>query len=984
MLSTSDLLPGVTFVTAVPPISEALPRMDIPAFVGFATAGPVNTPVPIEDVARFREIFREDVQLAWDNERKEPQYSYLGQAVASFFHTGGRRCWVLRISGNSVQSACFSLAHVVPMDSAAQLSSPPAQFREANIRARSPGIWGEEMRVGTLLRRDSLGVQSGEMSVVSGFEQGPICLGEDAKTFHISLISTPADLRVQDLLRITFSTEGPVLFLFVNRIQQNSLGLTISGTVAFWFVCESIHSLPIATMVIEGDPCQKLIPIDAAEGKSWLENWYNTSQPQNGPHVDRLRFDLLVWRHGRLDQKFTDLAFSKNHPRFWANLPSDDDLFRLSKGRESRHFEPEIEGLRQQANSPRFDLAGPENDGLPEYCLPINMPETINDSLETAKGPRTVGHGSVQERNGIDCFDTGLFIDENLQDVGAGMLLQEANHKYYIRQETLRGIHSLLPVEEVTLIAVPDAVHRPWSLDAEPVPSWLEAPVLEPVSGPDRYRQYTLAWSEVHGATRYLVQRSDLPDFPEPVNHFVERPVLSKFDHPYPYPSDTAPDTELKLTLPFKCARSQYFRIRSERYGEISAWSNTRGRILPPRDFTHCDTPRPANLELDLDSTRIGSPAGGYRLFWKIIPTREAGTFTIEEYELQSSLDSGFLSANSRIIRNEDYFEFSPPNDAVIYYRVRAWCSRTAGPWSNTVRIAARFLSTHTLQPIKDYNGEDLRTIHRALFRFCAARGDMIAVLSLPRHFRCQDVLDHIRACRTNGNASIAVSTNTTDTALSYAALYHPWLASSTEVHRSDGAGFDPVRFCPPEGAVIGTMANLAITQGAWLAPANQLLNGTFALEPDFSIDQWRRLTTAGANLIRKDPRGFMVLNADTLCRQKEFRLLNVRRLLILLHRLTLREGNRYVFESNDSDFRSAVQHYFEKTLSDMYVRGAFTGRTQDEAFRVVTDDSVNTILDIDRGRFIVELQIAPSKPITFIHIRLVQTGSGQLEVQEF
>ena len=104
-----------------PRISEALPRMDIAAFVGFATAGPVDTPVPVEDIARFREIFREDVQLAWDTERGEPHYSYLGQTVESCFRNGGVRCWVVRVAGQNVHLSNFPLAYVVPTGSEARL-----------------------------------------------------------------------------------------------------------------------------------------------------------------------------------------------------------------------------------------------------------------------------------------------------------------------------------------------------------------------------------------------------------------------------------------------------------------------------------------------------------------------------------------------------------------------------------------------------------------------------------------------------------------------------------------------------------------------------------------------------------------------------------------------------------------------------------------------------------------------------------------------
>jgi phage tail sheath protein FI len=47
-----------------------------------------------------------------------------------------------------------------------------------------------------------------------------------------------------------------------------------------------------------------------------------------------------------------------------------------------------------------------------------------------------------------------------------------------------------------------------------------------------------------------------------------------------------------------------------------------------------------------------------------------------------------------------------------------------------------------------------------------------------------------------------------------------------------------------------------------------------------------------------------------------------------------------------------------------------------------VTDMSVNTQDDQDAGRFIVELRVAPSRPLQFLTVRLVQSG-GQLSVSE-
>ena len=75
--------------------------MDIAVFVGFASAGPLNRSVVVEDVTHFKDIFGDDLPLAWDTQRSEQVYAYLAPAVRAFFRQGGLRCWVIRVSGNS-------------------------------------------------------------------------------------------------------------------------------------------------------------------------------------------------------------------------------------------------------------------------------------------------------------------------------------------------------------------------------------------------------------------------------------------------------------------------------------------------------------------------------------------------------------------------------------------------------------------------------------------------------------------------------------------------------------------------------------------------------------------------------------------------------------------------------------------------------------------------------------------------------------------
>src|SRR5262245_15099950 len=87
-------LPGFRF-EARAPAADTLPRMDVAVFVGFARSGPLDTPVPVEDVPEFVSIFGSDAPLAWDAERGEPVYALLGRTVRAFFANGGQRCWII-------------------------------------------------------------------------------------------------------------------------------------------------------------------------------------------------------------------------------------------------------------------------------------------------------------------------------------------------------------------------------------------------------------------------------------------------------------------------------------------------------------------------------------------------------------------------------------------------------------------------------------------------------------------------------------------------------------------------------------------------------------------------------------------------------------------------------------------------------------------------------------------------------------------------
>jgi phage tail sheath protein FI len=274
-----------------------------------------------------------------------------------------------------------------------------------------------------------------------------------------------------------------------------------------------------------------------------------------------------------------------------------------------------------------------------------------------------------------------------------------------------------------------------------------------------------------------------------------------------------------------------------------------------------------------------------------------------------------------------------------------------------------------------DAERQEVRALHVAMLRFCAARSDCFAVLALPRHYRQADALAHAGAL---GDALGGADTpgDVGARTLSFGALYHPWTIVRTTATAA------PLRAIPPDGATCGVMATRANTLGAWAAPANQPLAGVAVLDPRLPESVRAAFLGNRVNAVAPFPRGFMTWSEETLSGDPELRGVGVRRLLILLRRLVLREGNTWVFEPNDGAFRRLVQRQFDGLLGDMYVRGAFAGASHAEAYRVVTDDTVNPPQNVEQGRLVVELRIAPSRPLAFLTVRLVQTGAG-MTVQE-
>jgi hypothetical protein len=303
--------------------------------------------------------------------------------------------------------------------------------------------------------------------------------------------------------------------------------------------------------------------------------------------------------------------------------------------------------------------------------------------------------------------------------------------------------------------------------------------------------------------------------------------------------------------------------------------------------------------------------------------------------------------------------EDAPCTDSPITLLAGSWVANERDPCTELAGLPE-------LQPATAYAVEPLLTVQRALITLCAARADVMAMLSVPAHFQRPELIDW-------QSRLVATPALLGGSALSYAAVYHSW----TQTRELRCPALAPVRALPPDGTICGMIAARERARGAWIAPANQALVGVIGLTPTLSDADWEDLYNRQINIIRQQPERFTLLSATTLSADRLLLPISVRRLLIFLRKLALQRGQRFVFETNNQRFRQQVQVSFERLLTELVQRGALA------AFQVVTNEEVHTPNDELNGRFVVALKVAPTIPIEFITVVMLRSGEDLLTILE-
>ncbi len=123
--------------------------------------------------------------------------------------------------------------------------------------------------------------------------------------------------------------------------------------------------------------------------------------------------------------------------------------------------------------------------------------------------------------------------------------------------------------------------------------------------------------------------------------------------------------------------------------------------------------------------------------------------------------------------------------------------------------------------------------------------------------------------------------------------------------------------------------------------------------------------------------RGHVVWGARTISTDPLWKYVNIRRLFLYIEESVEEATQWVVFEPNNERLWSRIIATITQFLTRVWRDGALMGTTPDEAFFVKCDRSTMTQDDIDNGRLIVLIGVAPVKPAEFVIFKIAQTAAG-------
>lgn len=204
-----------------------------------------------------------------------------------------------------------------------------------------------------------------------------------------------------------------------------------------------------------------------------------------------------------------------------------------------------------------------------------------------------------------------------------------------------------------------------------------------------------------------------------------------------------------------------------------------------------------------------------------------------------------------------------------------------------------------------------------------------------------------------------------------YAAYYYPWLNvvdPTTNV----------ITLIPPGGHIAGIYARSDTNRNVAKDPANEQIVGINSLQLPIDNQTQAVLNPIGVDCLRYfKGQGNLVWGGRTTSSDPDWKYISVRRLFIYVEK-SIQQGTQWVvFEPNDEPTWARVRRSVSDFLTGLWMQDMLQGATKDQAYFVRCDRTTMTQADIDNGRLICVIGIAPVKPAEFVIFRIGQWTGG-------
>jgi phage tail sheath protein FI len=199
-------------------------------------------------------------------------------------------------------------------------------------------------------------------------------------------------------------------------------------------------------------------------------------------------------------------------------------------------------------------------------------------------------------------------------------------------------------------------------------------------------------------------------------------------------------------------------------------------------------------------------------------------------------------------------------------------------------------------------------------------------------------------------------------------ALYAPWVVTS------DPTGEKETIDLPASGFIAGIYARTDVERGVHKAPANTPVFGALRFTQNINKFQQELLNPRGINCLRSfSGRGHQVWGGRTLSSDPEWKYVNVRRYFLYLER-SIEKGTQWaVFEPNGERLWANVVTTIESFLFNEWKNGRLLGSKPAAAYFVRCDRTTMSQNDLDNGRLVCEVGVAPLTPAEFVIFRIGQ-----------